>query len=187
VGQLCHNYSVQMRTNRWPLAYFYNCLNLADINAQVVFVVPRLGSLESSRSSHFPWEPWPSATESMVVRKSTGTKTSLSNPKCTETLWVCETEPHWGRRNRCQKVRRCRYCPLLLDREKWWTIAVSVASYASVTTRESLPFATTFLIDPIQFKEFLINIQTVVDAFFVLCSSFIIRIWQNRLCVCSVS
>lgn len=38
VDQLCHTYSVQRRTKRWPLAYFYNCLNLAAINAQVVFV-----------------------------------------------------------------------------------------------------------------------------------------------------
>lgn len=38
VDQLCHNYSVQRRTTRWPLAYFYNCLNLAAINAQVVFI-----------------------------------------------------------------------------------------------------------------------------------------------------
>ena len=31
VDQLCHNYSVQKRTKRWPLAYFYNCLNIAGI------------------------------------------------------------------------------------------------------------------------------------------------------------
>ena len=38
VDQLCHNYSVQKRTKRWPLAYFYNCKNLAGINAQVLFL-----------------------------------------------------------------------------------------------------------------------------------------------------
>ena len=31
VGQMCHIYSVQRRTTCWPLAYFYNCLNLAAI------------------------------------------------------------------------------------------------------------------------------------------------------------
>ena len=37
VYQLCHNYSVQKRTKRWPLAYFYNCLNIAGINSMVIF------------------------------------------------------------------------------------------------------------------------------------------------------
>ena len=36
VDQLCHNYSVQKR-KRWPLAYFYNCLNIAAINALVIY------------------------------------------------------------------------------------------------------------------------------------------------------
>ena len=45
VDQLCYNYSVQKRTKRWPLAYFYNCLNIAGINALVIF-----------RSKHPLWE-----------------------------------------------------------------------------------------------------------------------------------
>ena len=39
VDQLCHNYSVQKkRTKCWPLAYFYNCLNVAAINALVTYL-----------------------------------------------------------------------------------------------------------------------------------------------------
>ena len=37
VDQLCHNYSVQKRRKRWPLAHFYNCLNIAGINSTVIF------------------------------------------------------------------------------------------------------------------------------------------------------
>ena len=37
VDQLCHNYSVQKRTKRWPLPYFYNCLNIAAINSLVIY------------------------------------------------------------------------------------------------------------------------------------------------------
>ena len=37
VDQLCHNYSVQKRTKSWPLAYFYNCLNIAGINSMPIF------------------------------------------------------------------------------------------------------------------------------------------------------
>ena len=37
VDQCCHNYSVQKRTKCWPLAYFYNCLNVAAINALVTY------------------------------------------------------------------------------------------------------------------------------------------------------
>ena len=37
VDQLCHNYSMQKRKKRWPLAYFYNCLNITRINSMVIF------------------------------------------------------------------------------------------------------------------------------------------------------
>ena len=37
VDQLCHNYNVQKRTKRSPLAYFFNCLNIAGINSMVIF------------------------------------------------------------------------------------------------------------------------------------------------------
>ena len=38
VDQLCHSYSVQRKTKRWPLACFYNLLNLTCINAFVIFM-----------------------------------------------------------------------------------------------------------------------------------------------------
>ena len=37
VDQLYHNNHVQKRTKRWPLPYFYNCLNVAAINASVIY------------------------------------------------------------------------------------------------------------------------------------------------------
>ena len=37
VDQLCHNYSIQKKIKCWPLAYFYNCLNIAGINSMVIF------------------------------------------------------------------------------------------------------------------------------------------------------
>ena len=37
VDQLCHNYNMQKRTKRRPLAYFFNCLNIAGINSMVIF------------------------------------------------------------------------------------------------------------------------------------------------------
>ena len=44
LDQHCHNYSVQKRTKRWPLAYFYNCLNIAGISAPIIFRSNRAGS-----------------------------------------------------------------------------------------------------------------------------------------------
>ena len=37
VDQLCHNYSVEKRTKRWPLAYFYNYLNTGKVNVLAVY------------------------------------------------------------------------------------------------------------------------------------------------------
>jgi hypothetical protein len=39
VDQLCHTYSEQRRTKRWPMAYFYNILNITGINSMVVFLL----------------------------------------------------------------------------------------------------------------------------------------------------
>ena len=38
VDQLCHSYSVQRKSKRWPLAYFMNNINLAGINAFICFL-----------------------------------------------------------------------------------------------------------------------------------------------------
>ena len=38
VDQMCHTYSVQRKTRRWPLAYFMNLLNLGGLNAYITFV-----------------------------------------------------------------------------------------------------------------------------------------------------
>ena len=37
VDQLRHYYSVQKRTKRWPLTYFFNCLNISGINSHELF------------------------------------------------------------------------------------------------------------------------------------------------------
>ena len=37
VDQLSHSYSAQRRTRRWPLAFFTNIVNLAAINAFILF------------------------------------------------------------------------------------------------------------------------------------------------------
>lgn len=38
VDQLCHSYSVQRKTRRWPLACFFNMLNLIGINAFIIYI-----------------------------------------------------------------------------------------------------------------------------------------------------
>lgn len=37
LDQLCHTYSVQRKTKRWPLAYFMNLLNVAGVAAYVIW------------------------------------------------------------------------------------------------------------------------------------------------------
>lgn len=37
LDKLCHSYSVQRKTNRWPLAYFMNLINVADIASFIVW------------------------------------------------------------------------------------------------------------------------------------------------------
>lgn len=37
VDQLCGNYSVSRRTNRWPLCIFFHLLNISGVNAQILY------------------------------------------------------------------------------------------------------------------------------------------------------
>lgn len=37
VDQMCGNYTVQKRTKRWPLVIFYQLLNIAGINSNVIY------------------------------------------------------------------------------------------------------------------------------------------------------
>lgn len=37
LDQLCHAYTVQRRTNRWPFAFFMNLINVAGVAANVIY------------------------------------------------------------------------------------------------------------------------------------------------------
>ena len=51
VDQLYHNYSTQKGIKRWPLAYFYNCLNIEEINSMVIFQANISAKVKYSKSS----------------------------------------------------------------------------------------------------------------------------------------
>ena len=38
VDQICHTYSVQRKTKRWPFAYFMNVINLGGLNSYITYI-----------------------------------------------------------------------------------------------------------------------------------------------------
>ena len=51
VDQLCHKYSTKRATRRWPLCVFYGLLDIAGINAMVVFCNVVQGHIRTTRQS----------------------------------------------------------------------------------------------------------------------------------------
>ena len=51
VDQMCSTYNVARKTNRWPMVVFYSMLNVADINAQIIF--QSNNKTENRQRSHF--------------------------------------------------------------------------------------------------------------------------------------
>lgn len=49
VDQMCANYSAQRKSNRWPLAIFANLINLAGINALVLYKLSQQCGIERSK------------------------------------------------------------------------------------------------------------------------------------------
>ncbi|MBN3292163.1 PGBD4 protein, partial [Polypterus senegalus] len=118
VNSLCQCYSVQKRTKRWPLVYFFNCLNLAGINALVVFL------------SKFPdWEARHTIKRRIFLEKLglqllrpwLERRIQLSRlPRATQTaLKICGVEKVKPVivEETPKKRRRCHICPASLGRK----------------------------------------------------------------------
>ena len=116
VDQLCHNYSVQRRTKRWPLAYFYDCLNIAGINGQVVFMAkfpnweikhPHRRRIFLENLGFQLIRPW-LERRAQVPRLPRATQTAIKICGVEKQKPVEVDEP-------IKKRRRCHICPLSLD------------------------------------------------------------------------
>ena len=97
VDQLCHSYSVQRKTRRWPLAYFFNMLNLVGINAFIVFVksLPLWNASSLSRRKKFLTELGMELTGPYVERRKQ-TLTGVQRP-IQHAMAVCaNAEEHAG-------------------------------------------------------------------------------------------
>ena len=120
--QLCHNCSVQKRTKHWPLAYFYNCLNIAGINIMVIFRSKFLqGKSQATHSRRVFLEnlgmsllhPW---LQRQVQVKQLFKNTKLAVQKCGyETdIEASQSDKHQGGK---RKRRRCHIFPPSINRK----------------------------------------------------------------------
>ena len=122
VDQLCHYYSVQKNTKRWPLAYFHNRLNIAGINSMVIFQSKfSQGKSQATHSRRVFLEnlgmsllhPW---LQSRVQVKQLPKDTKLALQKCGYTIDIeaSQSATHQGGK---RKRRRCYICPASMDRK----------------------------------------------------------------------
>ena len=122
VDQMCHTYSVQRKTRRWPLAQFYNCLNLAGINSFVIFCYRfpqfefgkshrrRLFLKELGRSLLQPWLRIRAMTSGLHSEQLVALK-SLGHISRTQEVST-RSQPRMQ-----SKRKRCAFCPYKDDRK----------------------------------------------------------------------
>ena len=122
VDQMCHTYSVQRKTRRWPLAQFYNCLNLAGINSFVIFCCRfpqfelgkshrrRLFLKELGRSLLQPWLRIRAMTSGLHSEQLVALK-SLGHISRTQEVST-RSQPRMQ-----SKRKRCAFCPYKDDRK----------------------------------------------------------------------
>ena len=122
VDQLCHHYSVQKRKKRWPLAYFYNCLNIAGINSMVIFRSKfSQGKNQATHSRQIFLEnlgmsllhPWLQRRVQLIHLPK---DTKLALQKCGYKTDVEASQSATHRGGKCQR-RRCYICPASMDRK----------------------------------------------------------------------
>ena len=122
VDQLCHNYSVQKRTKCCPLAYFYNCLNIAGINSMVIFRAKF--SQRVNEASHrcqvflenlsmTLLHPW---LQRRVQIKQLPRATKLALRKCGYKIDTDSSQSATYQRGN-RKRRWCHICPSSMDRK----------------------------------------------------------------------
>ena len=116
VDQLCHSYSVQKRTKRWPLAYFYNCLNVAGINAQVVYMAkfPDWEAGKSHRRRLFLQNLGMLLLQPWLERRAQIPYLNEPIKRALESCGYARRKPQKDEFGP-QKRRRCHICPSALD------------------------------------------------------------------------
>ena len=120
VDQLCHNYSVQRRTKRWPLAYFYNTLNLSGVNSQVIYEAkfPEWEAGKKHRRRLYIENLGMKLLQPWMDRRSK----IVQLPKCTKLAlqscgFIKRPQPTTGEAAGERKRKRCHICPTSLDRK----------------------------------------------------------------------
>ena len=111
---------MQKRTKRRPLAYFYNCVNIAGINSMVIFQVkfPQRVNEASHRRRVFLenlgmslLHPW---LQRRVQIKQLPRATKLSLRKCGYKIGTDSSQSATYQSGK-RKRRRCHICPSSLD------------------------------------------------------------------------
>ncbi|XP_018600224.2 piggyBac transposable element-derived protein 4-like [Scleropages formosus] len=117
VDQLCHNYSVQKRTKRWPLAYFYHCLNIASINAEVIFMAkfPGWEAKHPHRRRIFLKNLGLQLLKPWLERRVQVAKLPRATHDALKVCGVVREKP--AEEKAVKKRRRCHICPSSHDRK----------------------------------------------------------------------
>lgn len=125
LDQLCHAYSTQRSTQRWPFSFFMNLLNVAGVAAFVIFRVMNNIDLEQTdkKRKQFILQMSEELTYDQIKRRATvglsrETRSIIENvmhdatmPEGVATPEVVDAEPPPAKR------RRCYQCPRNIDRK----------------------------------------------------------------------
>ena len=116
VDQMCHAYSVQRRTKRWPLAYFMNLINLGGLNSFILYIheFPHWNEGVSYRRRQFLEELGLELVQPLMQKRAIrmiGLQRPIQNA-----MFACGINPaaeineHEEESRPQSKRRRCYYC-----------------------------------------------------------------------------
>ncbi|XP_031639228.1 piggyBac transposable element-derived protein 4-like isoform X2 [Contarinia nasturtii] len=121
LDELCHTYTVQRKTNRWPMAYFMNLVNVAGVAAYAMWRTAnnKLDDRVKEERKNFLTRLYIELTYQQIARRSTqgltiGQRQSISDILGNNTTVV---EPSTSRATKKNIRRRCHICPRSVDRK----------------------------------------------------------------------
>ena len=106
-------------TKRWPLAYFYNCLNIAGINSQVVFTAkhPEWAGNKSHCRRIFLQNLGMQLLQPWLEKRAQNRRLCAPTRRALQACGLPRPVPDVDVEPSARKRKRCHICPSSLDRK----------------------------------------------------------------------
>ncbi|XP_046575728.1 piggyBac transposable element-derived protein 4-like [Haliotis rubra] len=119
LDQLAHRYSVKRKTNRWPVVYFMNMVDIAAIAAYIIWLGknPLWQNKQRTRRRHFLLELGEALTGPNIQRRMASNTREQLRCDFANAGYTAEVRTTSSEASPPAKKRRCHSCPRSSDRK----------------------------------------------------------------------